>query len=238
MYLLETVDVSPDTTFAMTSLSKPTSLKQWHQQLMHCSPLMIQEMAWNNPVDGLILSEMTMNGKCKDCILGRQTHCPFDGETKKNLEPLDLVVFNLWGPSHVQSAGGKVYFMVIVDGGTSYKHGVYLANKTDNMTISAFDNFCTKTETPTGRKIHCLRTDWAYESAAWENCCRSSHPTQVSSPLNTSNESQMGERIGRTGLQTLRHLLLSTTTRTITILLLAYWIQKHCTTYPAHSNMP
>ena len=63
--------------------------------------------------------------------------------------------------------------MVIVDGGTSYKHGVYLADRTDNTTISAFDNFCTKAETLTGRKICHLRTDQAYESAAWENYCQS-----------------------------------------------------------------
>src|SRR5258705_546009 len=37
-----------------------------------------------------------------------------------------LVSFDLWGPSWVQSAGGKIYFMLIVDGGTSYKYGAYL----------------------------------------------------------------------------------------------------------------
>ena len=79
-------------------------------------------MATKNLVDGLKLSRTSVTGKCKDCILGRQTHRPFDGETEKGLEPLDLVAFDLWGPSRVQSAGGKLYLMVIVDTSTSHKY--------------------------------------------------------------------------------------------------------------------
>jgi hypothetical protein len=43
--------------------------------------------------------------------------------------------------------------MVIVDGGTSYKYGIYLPDKSDETTISAFDAFCMKAKTATGRKI-------------------------------------------------------------------------------------
>jgi hypothetical protein len=150
MYLLENVDNPPDSTIAMTSLSKPTSLEQWHRRLTHCSPLTIQEMARHNLVDGLIISDTTINGKCEDCILGRQTHRPFDGKTKKDLGPLDLVAFDLWGPFCVQSVGGKVYLMIIVDGGTSYKYGTYLSEKSDATTMSAFDGFRIKAETLTG----------------------------------------------------------------------------------------
>ena len=171
MYLLEPVNNLLDTMFAMTFLSKPTSLEQWHRRLAHCSLLTIQAMANNKLVDGLVILETDMNGKYENCILGRQTHCLFDGETKKDLNPLDLVAFDLWGPSHVQSTGGKVYMMIIVNSGTSYKCGVYLPNKSDDTTIQAFNTFCVKAETITGRKIRRLQTDWAFESAAWEEYC-------------------------------------------------------------------
>src|ERR1700678_1564843 len=173
MYLLETVQHPPDNALAMTSLSKPTSLEQWHRRLTHCSPLTIQEMARNNLVDGLIISDTTINGKCEDCILGRQTRRPFDGETEKDLGPLDLVAFDLWGPSRVQSAGGKVYLMIIVDGGTSYKYGAYLADKSDTTTMSAFDSFRITAEMLTRRKIRRMWTDRAFESTAWEHYCKS-----------------------------------------------------------------
>ena len=91
--------------------------------------------------------------------MGRQTRQPFDRETEKDLKPLDLVTFDLWGPSHVQSAGGKIYLMIIIDGGTSYKYGVYLSDKSDATTIPAFKVFRAKAETITGRKICRIRTD-------------------------------------------------------------------------------
>ena len=107
MYLLEAVEPAPSTPLAMGSLIQPTTLEQWHRRLAHCSPLTIQEMANNGLVDGLKISDVTLTGKCEDCIMGRQTRRPFDGETERNLKPLDLVAFDLWGPSRVQSAGGK-----------------------------------------------------------------------------------------------------------------------------------
>ena len=99
---------------------------------------------------------MNLNGKCKDCILGQQTHYPFDGKTKKDLKPIDLIAFDLWGPSHVQSAGGKSYMMVIVNRGMSYKHRVYLEDKSNATTISALNTFHIKAETVTRRKVHWL----------------------------------------------------------------------------------
>lgn len=138
----------------MLSLSP---LEQWHQRLAHCSPLTIKDMATRNLVDGLKISKEETNGKCIDCILGHQTHRPFDGETEKSLPPLDLISFDLWGPSCVQSIGGKLYLMIIVDGGTSFKFGAYLSDKLDTTTLAVFDVFCTKAENLTGRKIHRLR---------------------------------------------------------------------------------
>ena len=99
MYLLETLDDVPNTPLAMSSLSQPTSLEQWHRQFAHCSPLTIQGMADKNLVDGLRVSDMTVNGKCEDCILGRQTRRPFNGMTEKDMDPLDLIMFDIWGPS-------------------------------------------------------------------------------------------------------------------------------------------
>jgi hypothetical protein len=159
MYLLEALDNAPNTPLAMASLSQPTSLEQWHRRLAHCSPLTIQEMSNDDLVEGLKISKKNVKGKCEDCILGRQTHRPFDGATETNLAPLSLVDFDLRGPSRVQSIGGKVYLMIIIDAGTSYKYGAYLSDKSDATVLTAFTTFCAKAETSTGKKIYQLRTD-------------------------------------------------------------------------------
>lgn len=129
-------------------------------------------MADNNLVDGLKFSDTTVNGKCEDCILGRQTRRPFDGTTEKNIDPLDLISFDLWGLSRVQSVGGKIYMMIIVDAGTSYKYGAYLSDKLDHTILATFEIFHAKAEMMTGKKICRLRTDRAYESGVWNKYCQ------------------------------------------------------------------
>jgi len=175
MYVVDELDDIPGTPKACigaSSLSQPTHLEQWHRRLTHCSPTTIVEMSKGNLVDGLNISSSELHGKCKDCIIGCQTRRPFDGETDKSLGPLELVSFDLWGPSRVQSVGGKVYFMPIVDGGTAYKHGAYLSDKSDSSTIAAFDVFRVEAESLTGRKVRRIRTNRAYNTSAWKDYCQ------------------------------------------------------------------
>jgi hypothetical protein len=209
MYVIDDLDGDTHTAkpLALLSLSQPTSLEQWHRRLAHCSPLTIQEMAGKNLVDGLKVSESALRGKCEDCILGRQTRRPFDGVTEKSLDPLELVSFDLWGPSRVQSAGGKSYFMPIVDGGTSYKYGAYLADKSDLSTIAAFDTFRTRGESMTGRKIRRLRTDRAYDSAAWGAYCQEHGIIHEFTAPYSSAQNGLAERAIRTTLDDVRTLL-------------------------------
>ena len=104
--------------------------------------------------------------------MGRQTHRLFDGVTEKDIAPLNLVAFDLWGRSRVKSVGGKIYLMIIVDAGTSYKSGAYLVDKSDHTTLATFEIFRASAETMTGKKICRLWTDQAYESTAWTEYCQ------------------------------------------------------------------
>ena len=207
MYLVEAVDNVQNPPLAMTSLSKPTSLEQWHRRLTHCSPLTIQSMVDGNLVDGLKVSEKNIGGKCEDCILGRQTRRPFDGSTEKDLDLLDLIAFDLWGPSRVQSAGGKVYLMIIIDAGTSFKYGAYLPDKSDTTIMSSFETFRAKAETLTGKKIRRLRTDRAYESHAWEEYCQKHGITHEFTAPYSSAQNGLAERAIRTTIDDVRTLL-------------------------------
>ena len=205
MYLLETLDI-PIT--AMTTLSQSVSLEQWHRRLAHCSPKTIQEMAEGNLVDGLRISDKTMKGKCEDCILGRRTRHPFDGSTTdKGVGPLDLVSFDLWGPSRVQSIGGRTYLMIIVDAGTSFKYGAYLSDKSDMTTLSVFEVYRTKAETLTGKKIRRVRTDRAFKSKAWEEYCQQHGITHEFTAPYSSAQNGLAERAIRTTIDDVRTLL-------------------------------
>src|SRR6266545_3123552 len=175
MYIVDELDDLPrvpNAHLAKTSLSKSASLEQWHRHLTHCSPLTIKEMSKGNLIEGLNISDTDLHSKCKDCIIGRQVCQPFDGTTEMTLDPLKLVAFDLWGPSQVQSAGGKIYFMPIVDGGSSYKYGAYLPDKSDSSTIAAFDTFRIEAESLSGHKVCRIRMDRAYDTSAWKDYCQ------------------------------------------------------------------
>jgi transposase InsO family protein len=206
MYVLDTLETIPKP-LAMGSLSQPAPLEQWHRRFAHCSPLTIQEMASHDLVDGLRISETAVSGKCEDCILGRQTRRPFDGATEKDLDPLDLISFDLWGPSRVQSAGGKIYLMIIVDAGTSYKYGEYLSDKSDSTTLATFEIFRAMAETLTGKKIRRLRTDRAFESAAWNDYCQRHGITHEFTAPYSSAQNGLAERAIRTTMDDVRTLL-------------------------------
>ena len=207
MYLLEALENLVNIPVAMTSLSHPTSLEQWHRRLTHCSPATIQDMASKNLVDGLDISEMAADGQCENCILGHQTHRPFDGETQKDLDTLELIAFDLWGLSHMQSAGGKIYIMLIVDTGTSYKSGSYLPDTSDTTTIPTFDNFHTTAEISTGKKICQLHTDGAYDLTAWREYCQCYGITHELMALYSSAQNKLAERAIRTTIDNVCTLL-------------------------------
>lgn len=177
MYVLECVDEEGDLPaghFAMSSRSDPTSLCQWHRRLVHAGIETIETMASKNLVDGLAegITDRKVEGKCEDCLMAKQTRRPFDEPTDPNVEPLDLVATDLWGPSRVLSNGGKSYFMPIVDSGTSFKHGVFLADKSDETTIQAFDDYRIMAENQTNRRIRRLRADNAFAGSKWVDYCK------------------------------------------------------------------
>jgi hypothetical protein len=139
--------------------------------------------------------------------MGRQTHCPFNGETEKNLAPLDLVSFDLWGPSHTQSTGGKVYLMIIVDAGTSYKYGAYLVDKSDPTTLVAFEIFRAHAETVMGKKLCRLRTDGAFETSTWKEYCQKKGVTHEFTAPYSSSQNSLAECAIRTTIDDVRTLL-------------------------------
>jgi len=210
MYVVDEMSNVPDTPSAhlgRTSLSQQTSLEQWHRRLTHCSPSTILEMLKNNLVDGLNVSVKDLRGKCEDCIVGRQTRRPFDGKTETNLDPLELVSFDLWGPSRVQSVGGKIYFMPIVDSGSAYKYGAFLSDKSDSSTIAAFDVFRVDAESQSGRKIRRVRTDRAYDTSAWRDYCQRHGIVHEFSAPYSSAQNGLAERAIRTTMDDVRTLL-------------------------------
>ncbi len=130
-----------------------------------------ESMMSKNLVNGFTggITNRNIERKCEDCLIVKQTHWLFDEPTDSNVELFHLMATDLWGPSHVVSNGGKSYFMLIVDSGTSFKHRVFLADKSNKTTIQAFDNFHVLVENQTGQWVKQLCADNASVGSKWVN---------------------------------------------------------------------
>lgn len=90
--------------------------------------------------------------------------------------------------------GGKVYLMIIVDAGTSYKYGAYLPDKLDTTTIAAFDAFHKTAKSTTGRKLLHVRSDGAFDTGAWRNYDQTHGLTHEFSAPYSSSQNGLAER--------------------------------------------
>ena len=128
MYLL---NAQPPTTTLVTQYTKKSaSLDVWHRRLGHVGVTSIVEMAKKGVIDGLdIMGDVKVQGKCKDCIYGKQTARPYDEVTEHEKNILERVYIDLWGPARVCSTGGAEYMMVFNDGGSSFRKGTSWATR-------------------------------------------------------------------------------------------------------------
>ena len=97
--------------------------------------------------------------------------------------------------------------MIIIDAGSSYKYGAFLADKSDSTTLEAFETFKNKVETLTNRKIRRLRTDGAFTSGIWGEFYKRHGLTHEQSAPYSSAQNGLAERAIRTMIEDVRTLL-------------------------------
>jgi len=100
-------------------------LTMWdlHQRMAHIAPSAIHEMLTKGMIEGVKLDPKNETmGQCESCKYAKATHKPIGKEHKpKWCENLgDEVHSDLWGPSQVQTPGGKTYYVSFTDDHTRY----------------------------------------------------------------------------------------------------------------------
>ena len=165
MYLLQVEPQIPVThVLSVHSLKKPTNIEVWHQHFGHASICSITDMAKRGLVNSLdIVEGLELEGKCEDCIYGKQMTQPYDEVVEPETEVRQHVYGDLWGLAHMHSVGGAEYMIVFSDGGSSYCVGYFLTLKSSKATLSTFTEYHVKSERETGRKLVQLRVDMGSE---------------------------------------------------------------------------
>jgi hypothetical protein len=122
----------------------------WHRRLGHVGTDTITKMVSGGLVDGLEVTGPTeMKALCKDCIYGTHSTHPFPDSTANKTEVLERVYIDLWGPASMQPAGGSKYFMLIINGATSYRSVYFLSSKSADVTLKVFMEFHQQAEQQT-----------------------------------------------------------------------------------------
>jgi len=121
-------------------------------------------MAAKTMTNGLnVARELTMGGRCKDCIFGKHSTHPFNDNGYQETEILERIHVNIWGPSLTQSAGRAHYFMLLIDGYSSYKTVAFLRSKSADITLNVFKTYHNEAKHQTGNKMKQVRFDMGRE---------------------------------------------------------------------------
>jgi hypothetical protein len=154
------------------SSRKPVPFDIWHRHFAHAPIDTIARMAREDLVGGLKASgEPRLDALCEDCIFGKHTMHPFHNRPITETTALECVYVDIWGPAPVESAGRAKYFMLLIDGATSYRTIYFLQSKTAESTLKVFKEFHKEAERQTGEKLKRVRLDMGREwlNAQWDN---------------------------------------------------------------------
>jgi len=148
------IDKPQPTALVTQSKQKPTDFATWHRHLAHAGVKTICQMMAENLIDGLnICSESSIGGLCKDCVYSKYTIHPYYDNKSREKEILEYIHIDIWGPCQIQSVDGTLYFMIIMDGFSSYQTVTFLKSKSAEVILNVFKSFHTEAECQTGKRL-------------------------------------------------------------------------------------
>jgi hypothetical protein len=86
--------------FATHSHSRPTDIDTWHRRLGHVGYSVVERMGHERVVKGMDVTNYEKGqGSCEDCIMGKHTRQPFNDNTAREMDVLERMYIDLWGPA-------------------------------------------------------------------------------------------------------------------------------------------
>jgi len=130
-----------------------------HRRLGHISPNSIRTLIRSGAVTGLQLDDTGPSFMCPSCEYAKTTRKIINKERVADIADTfgAEVHTDLWGPSPVQTIGGRKYYVSFTDDHTRYTKIVLL--KTKDQALQAYKEFANWTQTQHGVRIKRLRSD-------------------------------------------------------------------------------
>ena len=203
------------------SVEEKDSLAQvWHKRLGHISEAGLQVLEKQELFGKKSLGKLDF---CENCVLGKSHRVSFGVGRHTTQGVIDYVHSDLWGPSQVESLGGKRYFLSIVDD-YSRRVWVYIL-RFKHEAFGKFKEWKQLVENQTGRTVKKLRTDNGLEfcNREFEQLCTESGIARHLTVAGTPQQNGIAERMNRTLMDKVRCLLIQSG------LPKTFWVEATCT---------
>jgi histone deacetylase 1/2 len=138
--------------------NSPDSLALWHNRLGHPNYNSLKHVLSHCNIPYTKSIKLVF---CNSCAAAKSHRLPSISSTTVYNSPLELVFFDVWGPSAVESSCGYKYFLTCVDACTRYVWVYMLQNKSD--AFSTFKEFKLMAEKQFSLPIMSIQTDWGGE---------------------------------------------------------------------------
>ena len=138
------------------------SLAFWHSRLGHAFIFRVKQLVSK----GLLDSVSNKSFDCMLCQFGKQTALPFNNSVSHALSPVDLIHYDVWGPSPITTQGGSRYFVIFVDDFSRYTWIYLFKNRSELYQI--YRDFTKMIETQFFKPIKVFKSDNAQEYKAYE----------------------------------------------------------------------
>jgi hypothetical protein len=144
---------------ANTSPVERVDIHTLHRRLGHISATAIRSLVRHHAISGIELIDHGSPIICDSCEYAKMTRKVI---LKERVAPPakrfgDEIHTDLWGPSPVNSLGGRRYYITFTDDATRYTHVDIL--RTKDEALDAYKTFAAWAQTQHGVKIKALRSD-------------------------------------------------------------------------------
>jgi hypothetical protein len=191
-------------------VERTMSMEELHHRLLHIAPPAIREALAKGMLEGLKLDpERVQMGQCESCEYAKASRKPIGKEREpkrcKNLG--DEVHSDLWGPSPVQTPGGKTYYVSFTDDHTRFTH-LYLQSAKSN-TFESYKTYEALLKTQHNASIKRLRSDRGgeYLSDEFSRHLRSKGTERKLTTHDTPQHNGVAERLNRTLVERVRAVM-------------------------------
>lgn len=185
---------------SLAMVTKPVSLKLWHERFGHVDTKKIKTMAANGLVGGLEVEGTDDDSFfCKGCVLGAMTKRSHKSILEpRNCKPGEYIHTDLCGPFGTASVGGSWYYVCYKDESTGYRRIYFLKDK--SQVLDTFKSFVAEAEVETGNRVKLIRSDngTEFRNQNFDKFCLDKGIVREYSPAYNPQSNGRAERENRT----------------------------------------